>query len=240
VLVNGRDIREFSPQSLHGRMSCLFQDYCKYDLTLRDNVGLGDLKRMGEDKTIMTAVERGGAKALHEALGPSTWLTASWPGFANSALNEQGIKKKNKPMTHRRAGATKKKGNWLSDFVEYVFNIQPDTDNKEKKKQDGETCSLSGGQWQRVALSRAFMRADTADLIVFDEPSASLDPIAEATLFDRIHSLSRVGNGATTIFISHRFNTVRRADKIIFVDKGVSLIECTIADLPEDHRVRLS
>jgi ABC-type bacteriocin/lantibiotic exporter with double-glycine peptidase domain len=66
------------------------------------------------------------------------------------------------------------------------------------------------------------MRADSADLVVFDEPSSALDPHAEAELFDRIHALSHAGNGATTIFISHRFNTVRKADRIAFVQDGVS------------------
>jgi len=80
---------------------------------------------------------------------------------------------------------------------------------------------VSGGQWQSIALSRAFMRADSSDLIIFDEPSASLDALAEAELFNRIHSLG-AGTGATTIFISHKLSTVRRAHKIAFMELGVS------------------
>ena len=82
--------------------------------------------------------------------------------------------------------------------------------------------SLSGGQMQRVAISRAFMRADQATLVVLDEPSASLDARAEHELFQRIHALSRGASEETrtTIYISHRFSTVRRADKIAVVEDG--------------------
>ncbi|KAI9633141.1 P-loop containing nucleoside triphosphate hydrolase protein [Dioszegia hungarica] len=87
-------------------------------------------------------------------------------------------------------------------------------------------ASLSGGQWQRVALGRAFMRANEADLVVFDEPSASLDPRAEAQLFERIHSLSHQhGRRSSTIFISHRLSTVKRADQIAVVEDG-TILEC--------------
>lgn len=84
--------------------------------------------------------------------------------------------------------------------------------------------ALSGGQWLRVAVSRAFMRAATADLVVFDEPSSALDPAAEAALFDTIYDLAHREGGtrATTVFISHGFGNVRRADHIAFMDKGVS------------------
>ncbi|TXT06017.1 hypothetical protein VHUM_03778 [Vanrija humicola] len=83
--------------------------------------------------------------------------------------------------------------------------------------------SLSGGQWQRIALARAFMRAGTADFIVFDEPSSALDPAAEAELFDRIYDMGhRDGSQTTTVFISHSFGNVRRADRIAFLAEGVS------------------
>jgi ATP-binding cassette, subfamily B, bacterial len=71
---------------------------------------------------------------------------------------------------------------------------------------------LSGGQWQRLALSRAFMRLSSADLLLLDEPSASLDPEAEFKLFKGLKEARR---GKTTIYISHRFNTVRAATRIM-------------------------
>lgn len=74
---------------------------------------------------------------------------------------------------------------------------------------------LSVGQWQRVALARAFFR--DARFIVLDEPTASLDPRAERALFDSIRSLCE---GRTVLLISHRFSSVRSADRIIVLDKG--------------------
>ena len=75
---------------------------------------------------------------------------------------------------------------------------------------------LSGGQWQRIALARA-MAAEGAGVLVLDEPSANLDVRAEADLYDRFLDLTR---GRTTILISHRFSTVRRADRIIVLEDG--------------------
>jgi ATP-binding cassette subfamily B protein len=75
---------------------------------------------------------------------------------------------------------------------------------------------LSGGQWQKIALARAFMRED-ADILVLDEPTAALDAEAEHMVFSRFRELAE---GRTTIVISHRFPTVRMARKIIVLDHG--------------------
>ena len=79
--------------------------------------------------------------------------------------------------------------------------------------------NLSGGEWQKVALGRAFMRE--AQILILDEPSAALDAKAESELFTRLQQLA---HGRTAIFISHRFSTVRRADRILVFEEG-SLIE---------------
>jgi ATP-binding cassette subfamily B protein len=80
--------------------------------------------------------------------------------------------------------------------------------------QDG--VELSGGQWQKVALARGFMR-EQADILVLDEPTAALDAEAEHAVFDRFRELSR---GKTTLIISHRFPTVRMADRILVLEHG--------------------
>jgi ATP-binding cassette subfamily B protein len=76
-------------------------------------------------------------------------------------------------------------------------------------------ADLSVGQWQRVALARALFR--DAELIILDEPTAALDPKAEAELFDTVRSLAE---GRTVVLISHRFSTVRNADEIVVLDHG--------------------
>jgi ATP-binding cassette subfamily B protein len=79
-------------------------------------------------------------------------------------------------------------------------------------------ADLSGGQWQRIALARAMLALEGgARLLILDEPTASLDPRAEADFYDRFLELT---HGTTTIVISHRFSTVRRADLICVLDGG--------------------
>ncbi len=75
---------------------------------------------------------------------------------------------------------------------------------------------LSGGQWQKIALARAFMRSD-ADILVLDEPTAAMDAAAEATIFEHFRALT---TQRIAILISHRFSTVRMADQIIVIRNG--------------------
>jgi ATP-binding cassette subfamily B protein len=88
---------------------------------------------------------------------------------------------------------------------------------------------LSGGQWQRVALARALFATEAgAGVLVLDEPTASLDVSGEAELYDRFLDLTR---GVTTIVISHRFSTVRRADEIVVLDSGAVIEQGTHEEL---------
>jgi ATP-binding cassette subfamily B protein len=75
---------------------------------------------------------------------------------------------------------------------------------------------LSLGQWQKVALARSFMRRE-ADILVLDEPTASMDAEAEVKIFDRFREVT---DDKIAIVISHRFSTVRMADQIIVLDRG--------------------
>src|SRR5947209_8286367 len=79
-----------------------------------------------------------------------------------------------------------------------------------------EGYQLSGGEWQKVALARAFMR--DAEILILDEPTASLDARAEYEIFAHMRELTE---GKTAIFISHRFSTVRLADRIFVLENGV-------------------
>jgi ATP-binding cassette subfamily B protein len=86
---------------------------------------------------------------------------------------------------------------------------------------------LSGGQWQKIALARAFMR-EGADILILDEPTAALDAEAEHAVFERFRELTR---GKTSILISHRFSTVRMADRILVLEQGLVTEDGTHAEL---------
>ena len=85
---------------------------------------------------------------------------------------------------------------------------------------------LSGGEWQKIAISRAYMR--DADLLILDEPTSALDARAEADVFDRMRALRQ---GKSALVISHRFSTVRTADRIIVLEHGQILESGTHDDL---------
>jgi ATP-binding cassette subfamily B protein len=122
-----------------------------------------------------------------------------------------------------------------SGLTEFIHNLPKHLDTKLGRPVDDElsriTGSLgltkpapnddfvspSGGQLQKLALARAFMRISDAGLLILDEPSSNLDPEAEFDLFKNIKKFRR---GKTTIFITHRFNTVRVADRILVLEHG--------------------
>jgi ATP-binding cassette, subfamily B, bacterial len=95
-----------------------------------------------------------------------------------------------------------------------------------KRFQNG--VDLSGGQWQKIALARAYMR--DAQLLILDEPTAALDARAEHEVFLRFADLTK---GKTAVLISHRFSTVRMADRILFLENGQRQELGTHAELME-------
>jgi ATP-binding cassette subfamily B protein len=90
--------------------------------------------------------------------------------------------------------------------------------------EEGEEISI--GEWQKVALARAFVR--DADVLVFDEPTSALDPMSEWKVFEHIRELAQ---GRAVVLISHRFSTVRNADRIHIVDEGRVVESGTHAEL---------
>ncbi|KAB8122941.1 ABC transporter ATP-binding protein [Komagataeibacter medellinensis] len=85
---------------------------------------------------------------------------------------------------------------------------------------------LSGGEWQKIAISRAYMR--DADLLILDEPTSALDARAEADVFERLRALR---HGKAALVISHRFSTVRTAERIVVLEHGRVLEQGTHAQL---------
>jgi ATP-binding cassette subfamily B protein len=159
ILLDGVDLREWDRDALRRQIAVLFQDFARYPLTARENIGLGDVARIADAGAIQTAAGRAGAGALLARLprGGETWLGREFEGGAD----------------------------------------------------------LSGGEWQRIALARAFMR--DAGILILDEPTAAMDPAAEADLHARFRELAA---GRTTLLISHRLATVRLADRILVLEEG--------------------
>lgn len=106
--------------------------------------------------------------------------------------------------------AAKKSGAW-----EFIQMLQDKLKTPLGKKLKDEGIELSGGQWQKIALSRAFFK--DALILILDEPTAAIDAKAEYDLFKQFKRLSE---GKITFLISHRFSTVRMADRIVVMDKG--------------------
>jgi len=166
ILFDGRDLKDWDPETLRSRIAVVFQDFNRYQFTLGENIGIGSVTHREEGDRIRRALDLGGGQEL-------------------LAL-PQGLET---PL-----------GRWFNDGVE-----------------------LSGGQWQKVALSRAFMRED-AEVLILDEPTAALDAEAEHAVFERFSQLTK---GRTSVLISHRFPTVRMADRILVLENGRLLEEGT-------------
>jgi ATP-binding cassette subfamily B protein len=155
------------------KVAVVFQDFVRYPLSLRDNVGFG---AMGHDDQELLD------RALTQAAGDD--VLAELEG------------------TNGRAEL---------DGWDTVLS-QQFTDGTD----------LSGGQWQRVALARALAAVGGgAGVLVLDEPTAALDVRAEAEIFDRFLSMT---HGVTTILVSHRLSTVRRAERIVVLDGNTGRI----------------
>lgn len=159
ITLDGIDLREYDPASLQERIGVIFQDFARYYLTARENVGFGQVEALDDQARIEAAAKKSGAHEVISAL----------PNGYDTTL-----------------------GRWFDD---------------------GHQLSL--GEWQKVALARAFMR--DADLLILDEPTASLDARTEYEIFQRFAGLT---HDRTAILISHRFSTVRMADRIVVLNDG--------------------
>jgi ATP-binding cassette subfamily B protein len=159
VLLDGVDLRDYDLTSLHQRFGVIFQDFVRYQFTVRENIGFGQVDALDDIARIKDAADRGGASSIIENMpqGYDTMLGRRW-----------------------------------------------------EKGQE-----LSGGQWQKIALARAFMRK--AEVLVLDEPTSALDAEAEYEVFRRFGELME---GRIAVLISHRFSTVRMADRIAVLSAG--------------------
>ncbi|MCB0108642.1 MAG: ATP-binding cassette domain-containing protein, partial [Caldilineaceae bacterium] len=165
ITIDGIDLANLDQNSWRQAVAAIFQDFVRYELSARENIGFGAVERLqddGNDDRLSAITQRAGADAILQGL----------PAGLDTVLSR------------RFAGGT----------------------------------DLSGGQWQRIALARALTAVDAgARVLILDEPTAHLDVRAEADLYERFLDLT---HGLTTIVISHRFSTVRRADRIVVLQDG--------------------
>ena len=175
ILLDGQDLLEWDEEVLRGRMGVIFQDFVRFQFTVGENIGAGDVTAF-EDR------ER--------------WQEAAVKGMAQPFIDKFP------------AGFDTQLGRWFQDGRE-----------------------LSGGQWQKIALSRAFMRKG-ADILVLDEPTAAMDAEAEARIFEHFRTVTQ---SQMAILISHRFSTVRMADQIIVLNRGQLVEQGTHEELLEQN-----
>ncbi|TMF76015.1 MAG: ABC transporter ATP-binding protein [Chloroflexi bacterium] len=159
VLWDGVDAATRDPRWVYERVAVLFQDFARFMLTARENIGLGRVERIDDADAIVRAAERAGADSFVSAW-PERYETILGPFFMGGR-------------------------------------------------------DVSIGQWQRIALARAFFR--DAPLVILDEPTAALDARAEHDLFTRMRDLF---GGRSVLLISHRFSSVRSADRIYVLHEG--------------------
>ncbi|KAJ7743846.1 P-loop containing nucleoside triphosphate hydrolase protein [Mycena metata] len=204
IFINDQDIQTLKLADLRRATSVLFQDYTHFPLSIRDNIALGDPNNAQDDDKIRQAATLGGATEFIERLdeGFDTYL--------------------DRPVQDIYSSLPQGTTTLFGRSVEYSAVRGAGNMSSHQK-------GLSGGQMQRIALSRTFMRDDGVGLLCFDEPSASLDPTAEHDLFERLRLLR---GSKTMVFSSHRFgNLTRHADLILYMNDAVILEEGTHDEL---------
>lgn len=171
IFLDGLDLQEWDVDVLRRRIGVIFQNFVRYQFTVGENIGVGDVEHLENKIQWKTAAEKGMAQSFIEQL-PQSFQTQL--------------------------------GRWFKGGQE-----------------------LSGGQWQKIALSRAFMRSQ-ADILVLDEPTSAIDAQAEFEIFNHFRTITQ---NQMVLLISHRFSTVRMADKILVIENGEVIEQGTHEEL---------
>jgi ATP-binding cassette, subfamily B, bacterial len=166
ILLGGRPLRSYSRKALTSMLGPIFQDFNRYAITLRENIGVGFIDQLHDDDRIAYAARQGKVDRFVEDL----------PHGYDTVLGRE-----------------------FEDSVD-----------------------VSGGQWQRIAIARAFM--GDKPVLLLDEPTSQLDPIAESQLY---REFAEMANGKTAIFITHRLASTMITDRILVIQDGVVTQEGT-------------
>ncbi len=160
ITLNDASIKQMPREDLYRYFGIGFQDFTRYSLTLKENVGVGMVEKLSDDDAINSAIEKGNLQEVISKL----------PNGAASIIG---------------------------------------------KEYDSSGQDLSGGQWQRVILSRAYM--GEPEFLILDEPTASIDPIEEMRMLRHFKDIVK---GKTALLISHRIGFARLSDRICVMDSG--------------------
>lgn len=159
ILLDGIDLKEYDPEELRLNIGVIFQDYLRYQMTLSNNIAVGNIQEKENEPLIKSAA----------AGSMADLLAAKLPNKFDQALGKR-----------------------FNNGVE-----------------------LSGGEWQKVALARIYMKE--SQVLILDEPTAALDARAEYEVFQRF---SKMTEKKSAVLISHRFSTARLADRILVLESG--------------------
>jgi len=198
ILLDGRDLREYDIASIRRNVSVIFQDFVRYDLRFDENIGVGEIEAVqpyfqSNDVDFSSGQngKNGGSNSNgHSGTPGSTVVPESIVDAADKSLASS-------LLSRFTAGYRQMLGRRFEGGVD-----------------------LSGGEWQKIALARAYMR--DVQLLILDEPTAALDARAEYEVFVRFSELVA---GRMAVIISHRFSTVRMADRIIVLYGGLVVEE---------------
>ncbi len=192
ILLDGRDLREYDLASVREAIGVIFQDFVRYDMRFDENIGVG---RIDEVQAYLGQIDSARRFGGAEALAPGVGGEAGQNGdhAVPAAIQDAADKSLASSLLSRLEGGYRQ---MLG------------------RRFDG-GVDLSGGEWQKIALARSYMR--DAQLLILDEPTAALDARAEYEVFMRFAELVA---GRMAVLISHRFSTVRMADRIIVLRDG--------------------
>ncbi len=159
IWLNGIPLGDYDPADLYRHVGVVFQDFVRYEVSFRDNIGFASLDRLDDPEALARAARSARADEVAARL-PEGW---------------------NQILGRRFAGG----------------------------------LDLSGGEWQRIALARAYLK--DAAILILDEPTAALDADTEREVFDQFTALA---SDRLSLVVSHRFSTVRNADRILVLVDG--------------------
>lgn len=175
ILMDGININDYEEESYYRKISAVFQNYVRYQLTLRENLAMGNLSKYNDTEYLMKHLE-------NYQIGD---LVGKLPQGLDTTLGRE--------------------------FGE---------------------IDLSGGQWQKIAIARGGLKASS--LIVLDEPTASIDPVAESEIFHRFKELTK---DCCSIIISHRIGAAKIAKRILVLEHGKLVEDGTHEELMKKHGI---